>query len=104
VRNHEIIAAAGHADNSVIIMHNESTEDEPPIQDLDDLELDAAMNNGEDNKETLFHPFTGFTAIPNAPEVDDNPSANNDSSGVQINKHQSHWSKCNGGWESLYIE
>jgi hypothetical protein len=69
VQNHEIIKAAGHANNSVVPMHNESMEDEPPIQDLDDLELDTALNNGEDNKETLFrHSFTGFTAIPNTHE------------------------------------
>jgi hypothetical protein len=82
VRNHEVIAAAGHAANAVIAVHDELTEDELPTQDNDDL--DAAMNNGQDNKETPFRHFTGFAAVPNP---DDNLCADD------IVSRQSHWSK-----------
>jgi len=99
VRNHEIVAAAGHADNTVVAAHDEPAEDGVLTQDND--ELDAAMNSGEDHKEMPFPTFTGFTAVPNPANTDANLSADNDSPGVN---RRSHWSKCNGGWESLDIE
>ena|ERR1700735_1481752 len=46
VRNREIVAAVGHANNSVVAVHDEH---EPPE---DQVDPDVAMNDGIDHKET----------------------------------------------------
>jgi hypothetical protein len=73
VRNREIVAAVGHANNSVVAVHDEH---EPPE---DQVDPDVAMNDGIDHKETLFRPFSSFTAIPNPRDQDVGLSANHDS-------------------------
>jgi hypothetical protein len=93
VRNHEIIAAIAQGQTLVVAIYDD------PTRDINQEDVDLAMEEGIGHRDLAYPNFPSFTAIPNDrddPIIDDNRCTVDD-------LVQSHWSKCQGGWESLDI-
>jgi hypothetical protein len=96
VRNHEIIAAIAQHQTLVGAPH-----DDDPTRDINQEDVDFAMEEGTGHQDLEYPNFLRFIVIPN--NRDDDPIRDDTRYTLVNDPVQSHWSKCRGGWESLDI-